>query len=248
VLLAVTGERALGLSVGSIVLGIVVALALAGVCARAAGETDIAPAGNMGTFSQLLFGRTGAVGSILVGAVASGTATQTAQTLWGLKAGQVLRASVRSQTMAQLVGVLVGSVVVVPTYLAIVHTTPLGTEVMPAVSAVSWRATAEAVAGGLSKLPAHGLPAAVAAFALGLVLSAAARGRLGRYLPSPVVMGIALITPLSLSAAALVGAAAVAIVRRRLRAFSDADAHALGAGALAGESLIAVILAILASF
>jgi len=218
------------------------------VCARAAGETDIAPVGNMGTFSQLLFGRGGAAGSILLGSVATGTATQTAQTLWSLKAGQVLRASVRSQTVAQIVGVLLGSVVVVPTYLAIVRTTPLGTEVMPAVSAQSWRATAAAVAGGLSHLPPHGLHAAVAAFALGLVLSVVARGRAGRFLPSPVVMGIALITPLSLSAAALAGAALVTLLRRRLPSFTDADAHALGAGALAGESLIAVILAIAASF
>ena len=248
VVLAITGERALGLSVGAVLLGIVVALALAGVCARAAGETDIAPTGNMGTFTQLLFGRSGAVGSILVGAVASGTATQTAQTLWSLKAGQVLRASVRSQTVAQLVGVLLGSVVVVPTYLAIVRTSPLGTEVMPAVAALSWRATAEAVGGGLSRLPPYGLQAAIGTFALAVALSVAARGRAGRFLPSPVVMGIALITPLSLSVAALVGASAVALVRRRFPSFSDPDAHALGAGALAGESLVAVILAILASF
>ena len=248
VVLAITGERALGLSVGTVLLGIVVALALASVCARAAGETDIAPTGNMGTFTQLIFGRNGAVGSILVGAVASGTATQTAQTLWSLKAGQDLRASVRSQTVAQLVGVLIGSVVVVPTYLAIVHTRPLGTEVMPAVTALSWRATAEAVGGGLSRLPPYGLQAALGACLLALVLSVAARGRAGRFLPSPVVMGIALITPLSLSAAALVGAAAVAFLRRRFPSFSDPDAHALGAGALAGESLVAVILAILASF
>ncbi|HEY8927197.1 MAG TPA: OPT/YSL family transporter, partial [Polyangia bacterium] len=106
---------------------------------------------------------------------------------------------------------------------------------------------AEAVGGGLSKLPPYGLQAAIAAFALALGLSVAARGRAGRFLPSPVVMGIALITPLSLSAAALLGAAAVELVRRRLPSFGDPDAHALGAGALAGESLVAVILAILAS-
>lgn len=247
-LLGYTGHRAFGFSLATVALAIVVALALAGVCARAAGETDIAPVGNMGTFAQLLFGRSGPAGSILAGSVAAGTAAQTSQTLWGLKAGQVLRASVRSQTLAQLVGVLLGSVVVVPTYLAIVRTTPLGTELMPAVSAVSWRATAEAVAGGLSKLPPHGLHAAVFMFALGIVFSVAARARAGRFLPSPVVMGIALITPLSMSAAVFAGAAGVALVRRRFSSFSDADAHALGAGALAGESLVAVILAVLASF
>ena len=246
-LLVFTGERAFGLSVGTIIMATLVAIALAGVCGRAAGETDIAPTGNMGTLGQLLFAHGGPAGSILAGAVASGNATQTSQTLWALKAGHLLRAGVRSQALAQLVGVLLGSLVVVPTYLAILRTTPLGTEQMPAAGALTWRATAQAVSGGLSHLPAYGWQAAALTFVLGLGLSAAARTRVGRFLPSPVIIGIALIIPFSLSMTILIGAACVALVRRRLPSFTDADAHALGAGALAGESLIGVILAILSS-
>ena len=83
------------------------------------------------------------------------------------RAGQILGASVRAQAVAQLIGVVLGSLVVVPTYLAVSRVNPLGTERMPAVSALSWRATAEAVAGGLSGLPPHGLQGAVVAFVLG---------------------------------------------------------------------------------
>lgn len=246
-LLVFTGTRAFGLSAGSIAAAVVVAVALAGVCARAAGETDIAPVGNMGTLTQLLFGRAGPGGSILAGSIATGNATQTSQTLWALKGGQILGASVRAQAFAQLIGVVLGSVVVVPTYLAVVRANPLGTERMPAVAALSWRATAEAVAGGLGGLPPHALHGAVVAFALGLALSVASRGRAARFLPSPVAIGIALIAPLSMTTAMLVGAAAVALARRRWSSFTDADAHALGAGALAGESVVGVALSVLAS-
>jgi putative OPT family oligopeptide transporter len=246
-LLVFTGVRAFGLSVGSIVAAVVVAVALAGVCARAAGETDIAPVGNMGTLTQLLFARGGPGGSILAGSITTGNATQTSQTLWALKGGQLLGASVRAQALAQLIGVVLGSLVVVPTYLAVARVNPLGTERMPAVGALSWRATAEAVAGGLSGLPPHGLHGAAVAFALGLVLSAASRGRAARFLPSPVAIGIALIAPMSMTTTMLMGAAAVALVRRRWSSFTDADAHALGAGALAGESVVGVLLAVLAS-
>lgn len=246
-LLVFTGTQAFGLSAGSIIAAVVIAVALAGICARAAGETDIAPVGNMGTLTQLLFARGGPGASILAGSIATGSATQTSQALWSLKAGRILGASVRAQTLAQLIGVVLGSVVVVPTYLAVVRANPLGTERMPAVSAMSWRATAEAVAGGLSTMPPHGLHGAVVAFVVGLALSAASRGRAARFLPSPVTIGIAFIAPMSMTTAMLIGAAAVALARRRWSSFTDADAHALGAGALAGESVVGVLLSVLAT-
>jgi uncharacterized oligopeptide transporter (OPT) family protein len=145
------------------------------------------------------------------------------------------------------VGIVIGSLVVVPTYEVIVRSTALATERMPAASALSWRATSEAVAGGFSHLPPHGLRAAGLAFAVGLVLSTLGRARWGRYLPSPVAVGIAFITPLSMSATFLLGALAIVVLRRRLPSFTDSDAHALGAGALAGESIVGVLIAILTS-
>jgi len=246
-LLVWTGDRAFGLSPLTTIAALVASVVLAAVCARAAGETDIAPVGNMGTLTQFVFAPGGPTTSILAGAVVSGNASQVAQTLWSFKAGHDLRASIRAQTIAQVVGVVVGSLVVAPTYAVIVNSIPLGTERMPAVSALSWRATSEAVAGGLSSLPRYGAQAAVMAFALGLSLSLAGRMRWGRALPSPVTIGIALITPLSMSATMLLGAAAIVVARRRFATFTDADAHALGAGALAGESIVGILVAVLTS-
>src|SRR5205823_752977 len=111
--------------------------------------------------------------------------TETAQTLWSFKAGYSLRASPRAQIVAQLVGALVGSLVVVPTYLLLVRTLPLGSVKMPAVAALSCKATADALTGGLSGLQPHALQAAVIAFSIGLILCALGRTRFARGVPSP---------------------------------------------------------------
>jgi uncharacterized oligopeptide transporter (OPT) family protein len=201
----------------------------------------------MGMLAQLLFARGGPTTSILAGAVVAGNATQTSQTLWAFKAGHDLRASVRAQVVAQIVGVVLGSLVVVPTYLSVVHANPLGTERMPAVAALTWRATAQAMAGGLAGLPPRGLQAAIVAFVVGVALSALARSRRSGMFPSAVTVGIAFIMPLSMSSTILIGAATIALLRRLVSSFDDADGHALGAGALAGESLVGVLLALLTS-
>jgi len=247
VLLAWTGHQAFGFSLTSTVLAVALAVVLAGVCARAAGETDIAPVGNVGTLAQIAFAGGGPTTSILAGAVVAGNATETAQTMWSFKAGYNLRASLRAQLAAQLAGVLIGSVVVVPVYLLVVRANPLGTERMPAVAAMSWRATAQAVSGGLSHLPPYGVWAALVGLGLGLAFGVLGRGRLGRFLPSPVALGIGLIFPVTMSSTILLGAVAVTLSRRRWPGLANGDDHALAAGALAGESLMGVLLAILSS-
>ena len=246
-LLAWTGHRAFGFSLASTIVAVILAVVLAGVCARAAGETDIAPVGNIGTLAQIAFAGGGPTTSILAGAVVAGNATETAQTMWSFKAGHNLRASLRAQLAAQLAGVLIGSAVVVPVYLLVVRANPLGTERMPAVAAMSWRATALAISGGLSHLPPYGVWAAVTGLGVGIALGVLGRGRLGRFLPSPVALGIGLITPVTMSSTILLGAAGVSLGRRRWPGLANGDDHALAAGALAGESLMGVLLAILAS-
>ena len=246
-LLAWTGHRAFGFSIASTAAAVALAVVLAGGCARAAGETDIAPVGSMGTLAQIAFAGGGPATSIMAGAVVAGNATETATTMWSFKAGYNLRASLRAQLTAQLAGVLIGSAVVVPVYLLVVRANPLGTERMPAVAAVSWRATAQAVSGGLSHLPPYGVSAAFVGLVLGIALPILGRGRLGRFLPSPVAVGIGLIFPVTMSATILLGAVAISLSRRRWPGLANGDDHALAAGALAGESLMGVLLAIVAS-
>lgn len=243
VALAWTGWRAFGFSPYLTGAALILSVVLSAICARVAGETDIAPVGSLGTLAQILFAGCGPGGSILAGALTSGNSSETSQMLWAFKAGHSLRAPVRAQIVAQALGALVGSLVVVPAYLLVVRAYPLGSERMPAISAVSWRATAMALGGGLRGLPPHALHAACLGFGLGAILSLLASTRAGKFLPSAVAMGVAMITPVSLSAAAVVGAGAILLARRRISTLADGETNALAAGLLAGESILGVGLA-----
>lgn len=241
--LAWTGWRAFGFSPYLTGAALILSVVLSAICARVAGETDIAPVGSLGTLAQILFAGCGPGGSILAGALTSGNSSETAQMLWAFKAGHSLRAPVRAQIVAQALGALVGSLVVVPAYLLVVRAYPLGSERMPAISAVSWKATAIALGGGLRGLPPHALHAACLGFGLGAMLSLLASTRAGKFLPSAVAMGVAMITPVSLSAAAVLGAGAIVLARRRISTLADGETNALAAGLLAGESILGVGLA-----
>jgi uncharacterized oligopeptide transporter (OPT) family protein len=244
--LAVVWRGEFRLSPLALLASVAAGLVLAVVSSRATGETDLAPVGAIGTLTQLLFAGSGPTLAILAGTIAMGISTQAAQTLWAFKAGARLGATPRAQILAQALGALVGGLVLVPVYLVLVKAYGIGTATLPAPSAISWKATAEAVGGGLSALPPH----ATAAGAIGLVVGAllavlgARASRWGRYLPSPAAMGIAMLMPASISIAVLAGAV-LAVVLKRLRPSLDQESvTSLAAGGIAGESVTGVLVAI----
>ena len=244
VAIAAIGRLVFGLHPLGALVAVLAALILAVVSSRASGETDLAPVGVVGTVAQLLFSGYGPILSILAGSVAMGTSSQAAQTLWAFKAGERLRGTPRAQLMAQLLGALIGGLVVVPVYLVIVKAYGIGTESLPAPSAISWRATAEAARGGLSALPPHATVAAAIGLGVGVLLSLLGRRSWGHYLPSPAAMGIAMLMPASLSLAALTGAVAAVVVMRLRPGVDQESLTSLAAGGITGESVMGVIIAI----
>lgn len=233
------------LSILTTVLVLLFALVMTVVSSRATGETDLAPVGPVGTVTQFLFSGCGTIGSMLAAAVPFGTSAQAAQTLWAFKAGQKLKAEPRAQLVAQITGALLGAVVVAPVYVILVRAYGVGTENLPAPSAVSFKATAEAMRGGLSTLPPYATVAGGIGLVVGALLSLASRTRQARFFPSATAMGIAMIIPPSLSVAGLVGVLA-AMVAQRLRPSLDDDAMtSIAAGGLAGESVMGVVIAVL---
>ena len=241
-------QAAFDLSAPRILLALLLSAALAVVCARGAGETDIAPAGDMGGITQLVFGSTvHKASSLACGGIATAQATQTAQTLWALKAGDKLGASPSRQIIAQLLGAVVGGVVVVPTYYVVASTYGIGSERLPAITVLSWEATAAAVQGGFGSLPRYAAAAALAAFALGVLLTLLGKTRVARYLPSPVALGIGVLMPLSMTAALCLGALCLTALSARWPTWTREHIESIAGGAIAGESLLAVILAALIS-
>jgi uncharacterized oligopeptide transporter (OPT) family protein len=82
-------------------------------------------------------------------------------------------------------------------------------------------------------------------FGGGALLALLGRGRLARLLPSPVAMGIGFLMPAAYAVTLCVGALGMALARRRWPEATERHAPALGAGAIAGESLLGVLVAAL---
>jgi len=120
----------------------------------------------------------------------------------------------------------------------------LGNDKMPAVSALSWKATAQAMH-GLATLPPWGGAAVLIGLGTGIVLTLLGRARIGRFLPSAAVIGVGFMLPFSLILAAFVGALLLLAAQRLFRNLDQASTLAIAAGGIAGESVIGVIIAIL---
>jgi len=231
-------------------VGALLALAAAALltvaCARAAGRTDIAPAGEVGQLTQaaagaLAPGRDAA--GLVAGAVVAGAAAQASVSLWSLQVGRKLGAAPGRQARAQLLGVLLGAGVAVPVYGLLAGARGLGTAALPAPSAARWRALAEIAGRGATALPPGAAAAALAGLVLGVMLEVGSRSRFRRFVPSAGALGLGFVIPAHYAAGIVLGAALGAGAERRWPGGGRVQGAA--AGAIAGESLMALLVAVL---
>src|SRR5712692_1747856 len=223
----------------------------ASICARSAGLTDLSPLGSVGQLTQAAYGGLApgrAVVNVAAGSVVAGAATQTSVLLWSLKAGRLLRAPVRGQITAALLGCIVGALVCMPAYSILLRAYGLTSPELPMPTALQWKAMGEVVAQGFSALPPGALKAAVVAGAAGVVLAIAEGTRAGRFVPPAVAVGIGALVPLEYSLTIACGAALLAVGGHFWPRLRSELAGVAGAGLIAGESLISVAVALLRSF
>jgi uncharacterized oligopeptide transporter (OPT) family protein len=228
---------------------LVLAFPLCAVCARATGQTDIAPMSPVGQLAQVGFslassGRPGL--SLAAGAVVSGAASHTSGSLWTLQAGRLLGASASRQLFVQLPGLLLGAAVSIPAFFLLVSAHPLGKDELPAPAAATFLGVARLASENLSLLPKLSTLAMGVGFALGVVLSVGARGRLAHLLPSATAMGFGFFVPAYFAVTICLGSLLGAAVGR-LRPSATQTVQAVGAGAVVIESLMGVLIAALRS-
>jgi OPT family oligopeptide transporter len=247
-LVVILGRSVFGLHPLLTLLALALSVILATVAARATGETDIAPITQMGQLTQIFIGAVapGQVAvNVLSGSVVAADATQTSQTLWSLKTGHLLGADRRRQLWAQWIGVLAGAVVVVPAYELVSRAYGLGSESLPAPTALSWKGLAELVHLGVAGLPPGVRGFTLSAIVLGAVLALLDQSPLSRFLPSAVAMGVGFLAPASYAVTIAAGSIILALARAWRPGWSEGYAAPIASGAIAGESLLGVLIAIL---
>lgn len=236
---------AFGLTPLQAVASLALAVALAAACARAAGQTDLLPAGEAAQVAQLALSSAGsAAANVAGGALTAGMAAQTGAALWSLKAGHLLGASRRAQARAMLAGVAVGAVVCLPAYALLARAWGIGTEALPAPAAAPWRAIAAVVTDGRAALPPGALAAALAALVLGAALELASRRF--RAVPSAAALGMGFLAPAQYAVAICAGSLAGAAWRRLRPGSAGALLAPVAAGAIAGEAIAGAISAAIA--
>lgn len=231
------------------VLGALLAPVLAAACARAGGETDIPPVGPLGGVAQIAiapFTPANPLATLGGGAMVNGAATQTSQAMYAFRAGHLLGSSPRALIAAQLVGIGVGALVVVPVYELLTSAYGLGTDLLPAGSPQSWKATAQAVSGGISAMPEGAPLAALIGACAGIVLTLLERTRVAPFLPSAVGLGMAFLIPAYYSITLAIGALSFAVLRRRWQRAVDEHGTPIAAGGIAGEAIMGIVIALLA--
>jgi uncharacterized oligopeptide transporter (OPT) family protein len=229
-------------------LALLLMIPLTALAARSAGETDLAPLGQVGQITQVATGPLtlgSPVANTGAASIPSGAGAQVTQLMWCFKTGHELGGSPRKQFIVTLAGVVTGALLVAPAYAFVVRAYGLGSEAMPAPFASVWKAVAVVVTQGGSALPPLAARAMGIAFAVGLALSLAARTRIKKYVPSTLAAGVGFIMPATFALTMMAGALVLLLARRLWPARADDYAAAIGGGAVAGESLMGVIIAAL---
>jgi putative OPT family oligopeptide transporter len=228
---------------------------LAIVAGRVSGETGIPPIGALGKITQVTFGMlapANATINLMAANVTGGAAGQCSDMLHDLKTGKLIGARLQSQVIAQVFGILAGSIAGSAAYMILIPDPQamLLTEEWPAPAVATWKAVAEVLAQGLDTIPAGSGPAVAISIALGIllaVLESVLPARWRALVPSASSIGFAFIIPPFISLAMFLGAMARIVAYSLRPVWSAKYLIVVAAGLVAGESLAGILHA-LASF
>lgn len=251
VLCVVTQTTIFEIDVFEATVAVLLSYVLAIVAARVSGETAITPVGALGKSTQLTFGALSpgnVTANLMTANVTGGAAGQCADLMHDLRTGQLTGATPGFQIIAQVFGVLTGSLVAAITYLTLI-TDPqaqLITPEWPAPAVATWKAVAEVLSAGLQAMPPATGPAILIATVVGIGLAiaeAVSSEKVRRFIPSGSAIGLAFVIPAWNSLSLFAGALAAAIVTYYFPRWAAGRLVIIAAGLIVGESLTGVVAA-----
>jgi len=231
------------------VLAVILSLFIASVAVRATGETDINPVGAMGKITQVLYGalHPGHIPTNLMAAgITAAGASQAGDLMHDLKAGYILKVSIRKQVITQLIGVVAGVFAAAAVYRLLTAAYEIPGEEFAGPAVVAWHIMAKVLAEGFKSIEPSALWAAGVGGCFGIILTLLGKVKsIAKWLPSPVALGIAFIVPAVYSVAMWLGAILTYICNRKNPDAVDRYGASLASGLIAGEGLMMVVVALL---
>ena len=236
------------------IISVLMTFFLAVVACRATGETDITPIGAMGKITQLFYGVVAPAKittNLMTACVTAGAAASSADLLTDLKSGYLLGANPRQQFIAQFLGIFAGALVIVPAFYLIVPTANvLGGEEFPAPAAQVWKGVAELLAHGLSSLDITERWALAIGGLVGILIPTLERflpPKARPFIPSSMGLGLAFVIPFWNTLSMFVGALIAWLLSKSAQSYAESYTIPVASGLIAGESLMGVVIALLAA-
>ena len=246
--LAWLGHRAFGMPYWQTAVAVLLAFVLSLVACRVTGETDTTPVGAMGKITQLAFGAIhpgNATVNLMAANVTAAAASSAADLLTDLKSGYLLGAHPRKQCLAQLAGIVVGTVATVLAFrLLVPDAGALGSDQFPAPAAQTWRAVAVALSQGIASLGAVKAWSIAIGGAAGVALTLLPRALPAHrhLIPSPAGLGLAWTFHWYYGVLFFLGGLLGWWVERRYPDMAEELTFPVASGWIAGESLAGVSL------
>jgi uncharacterized oligopeptide transporter (OPT) family protein len=240
----------MGIPIWLSLVAVILSLPLMLVGLRVLGETNWGPISAMSNMMQAVFAfiSPGNVPVNMSSSGLTGTIAVTSEALMqDFKAGQLVRSNPRNLTIAQLIAAPVGALATAIVYPLLRDKFGIGPEGLTSPISVKWAGFAELLTKGLEALPPGCLVGLVIGIAVGILLTLLSE-KYGEYLPSPSAIGIGMLLPASVLLTFIMGGV-VELIWRKVSPKSDADYRIpLASGLIAGEALLAVVIAVLAGF
>jgi uncharacterized oligopeptide transporter (OPT) family protein len=230
-------------------IAILLSLPLMLVGLRVLGETNWGPISAMSNMMQAVFAfiSPGNVPVNMSSSGLTGTIAVTSEALMqDFKAGQLLKSNPRNLTIAQLIAAPVGSIATAIVYPILRDKFGIGPQGLSAPISVKWAGFAELLTKGFSALPPGCLVGLAIGIAVGVILTLLAE-KWGEKIPSPSAIGIGMLIPASVLMTFILGGVGQ-FVWAKVSPETEKDYRIpLASGLIAGEAIIAVVLAIMAA-
>jgi uncharacterized oligopeptide transporter (OPT) family protein len=239
----------MGIPVYLSLIALILSLPLMLVGLRVLGETNWGPISAMSNMMQAVFAfiSPGNVPVNMSSSGLTGTVAVTSEALMqDFKAGQLLKSNPRSLTIAQLIAAPVGSIATAVVYPVLRDKFGIGANGLSSPISVKWASFAELLTKGLNALPPGCLVGLIIGIGVGILLTLLAE-KWPDYVPSPSAIGIGMLITAAVLLTFILGGVAQLIWARTSPETEKAYRIPLASGLIAGEAIIAVVLAILAA-
>jgi len=230
-------------------IAILLTLPLMLVGLRVLGETNWGPISALSNMMQAVFAfiSPGNVPVNMSSSGLTGTIAVTSEALMqDFKAGQLLKSNPRNLTIAQLIAAPVGSIATAIVYPVLRDKFGIGDAGLSTPISVKWAGFAELLTKGLNALPPGCLIGLAIGIGVGIILTLMAE-KWGEKIPAPSAIGIGMLINAAVLMTFILGGVAQLIWARVSPRTEKEYRIPLASGLIAGEAIIAVVLAILAA-